>query len=160
MVVVTGVERLLRLRLAYYSLGDPNSSNFGTRQPLLAKNDILYRFLNAKTSMRFDSSFSMQNKKGTLMSTFSVLVGVTGVEPAASTSQMWRATSCATPRSMQFSPALVLYNIFLCLSTYFFIYFYKIIKIYYIFILKSYFAYFRSVFPLLIIVDKHFNMFA
>ena len=31
-----------------------------------------------------------------------ILVGVTGVEPAASTSQMWRATSCATPRSMLF----------------------------------------------------------
>ncbi len=30
------------------------------------------------------------------------LVGVTGFEPAASTSQMSRATNCATPRNMKF----------------------------------------------------------
>ena len=31
LVAEEGLERLLRLRLAYYSLGDPNSANFGTR---------------------------------------------------------------------------------------------------------------------------------
>ena len=110
---MTGVERLLRLCLAYYSLGDPNPADFGTRQPLLAKNDSLNHFLNAKTSMRFDSSFSMHNKKGTLKGTFSAVVGVTGVEPAASTSQMWRATSCATPRSMYFFVSLDSINYFI-----------------------------------------------
>ena len=30
------------------------------------------------------------------------LVGVTGFEPAASTSQMSRATNCATPRFIEF----------------------------------------------------------
>ena len=30
------------------------------------------------------------------------LVGVTGFEPAASTSQMSRATNCATPRNIKF----------------------------------------------------------
>ena len=64
---------------------------------LFAKNDIPYRFLNAQT-YRFDSSFSMHNKKGTLKGTFSALVEMTGVEPAASTSRTWRATICATSR--------------------------------------------------------------
>ena len=81
-------------------------TNFGTRQPLLPKNDILYHFLNGKTSTRFDFSFSMHNKKGTLKGTFSAVVGVTGVEPAASCSQSKRATICATPRSMYFFVSL------------------------------------------------------
>ena len=113
MVGVTGVDSLLRLRLAYYSLDDRNSANFSTRQPLFAKNVSPKHFLNAKTSMRFDSSFSMHNKKGTLKGTFSAVVGVTGVEPAASTSQMWRATSCATPRSMYFFVSLDSINYFI-----------------------------------------------
>ena len=70
---------------------------WGIRIVLLAKNNILYRFLNAQT-YRFDSSFSMHNKKGTLKGTFSAVVEMTGVEPAASTSRTWRATICATSR--------------------------------------------------------------
>ena len=31
-----------------------------------------------------------------------ILVGVTGFEPAASTSQMSRATNCATPRNIRY----------------------------------------------------------
>ena len=60
---MTGVERLLRLCLAYYSLGDPNPTDFGTRQSLFAKNVSPKHFLNAQTFVRFDSSFSMHNKK-------------------------------------------------------------------------------------------------
>ena len=78
---------------------------WGIRIVLFAKNDIPYRFLNAQT-YRFDSSY--QNKKiavSTEVKT-AILVGVTGVEPAASTSQMWRATSCATPRSIYFFVSL------------------------------------------------------
>ena len=62
-VGVTGVERLLRLCLAYYSLDDPNPTDFGTRQSLFAKNVSPKHFLNARTFVRFDSSFSMHNKK-------------------------------------------------------------------------------------------------
>lgn len=32
---------------------------------------------------------------------FHIMVGVTGFEPAASTSQMSRATNCATPRKLK-----------------------------------------------------------
>ena len=79
---------------------------WGIRIVLFAKNDIPYRFLNAQT-YRFDSLLS--NTKKIAVSTnveTAILVGVTGVEPAASTSQMWRATSCATPRSMYFFVSL------------------------------------------------------
>ncbi len=38
-----------RLRLAYYSLGDPNPVDFGTRLTLLAKNSPPDCFLNAQT---------------------------------------------------------------------------------------------------------------
>ena len=70
---------------------------WGIRIVLLAKNNPLDCFLNAQT-YRFDSSFSMHNKKGTLKGTFSAVVEMTGVEPAASTSRTWRATICATSR--------------------------------------------------------------
>ena len=78
---------------------------WGIRIVLFAKNNPLDCFLNTQT-YRFDSSY--QNKKiavSTEVKT-AILVGVTGVEPAASTSQMWRATSCATPRSMYFFVSL------------------------------------------------------
>ena len=44
-----GTGRLRRLRLAYYPLGDPNPTDFGTRLPLLAKNSPPDCFLNAQT---------------------------------------------------------------------------------------------------------------
>ena len=85
---------------------------WGIRIVLFAKNNPLDCFFNAQT-YRFDSSFSMHNKKGTLKGTFSAVVGVTGVEPAASCSQSKRATICATPRSMYFfvSPDSIYYFI-------------------------------------------------
>ena len=44
LAAVKGFDRLLWLRLADLPLGDPNSSNFGTRLPLSAKNNSLNCF--------------------------------------------------------------------------------------------------------------------
>ena len=81
-------------------------TNFGTRQPLFAKNNPPDCFLNAQT---FSGSTLLPIKQKIAVSTnveTAILVGVTGVEPAASTSQMWRATSCATPRTVHFFVSL------------------------------------------------------
>ena len=80
---------------------------------LFAKNNPPDCFFNAQT-YRFDSLLSNTKKIAvpTNVET-AILVGVTGVEPAASTSQMWRATSCATPRSMYFFVSLDSINYFI-----------------------------------------------
>ena len=61
LVAEEGLDRMLRLRLAYCSLGDPISLKFGTRQPSLPKNDSLNHFLNGKT--QGFKSFVLHNKK-------------------------------------------------------------------------------------------------
>lgn len=65
------------------------------------------RLLQTKKSPRKEMTSLYQR-----MLTF--LVGVTGFEPAASTSQMSRATNCATPR---FYVTMILYHSSVCLST-------------------------------------------
>ena len=71
---MTGVDSLLRLRLAYYTLGI-NASR------LLAKNDILYRFLNAKTFTGSNPLQSNKNNSPNLKVRTVILAGVAGFEP-------------------------------------------------------------------------------
>ena len=76
LVTRTGIERLLRLRLAYYTLGI-NASR------LLAKNNSPNCFLNAKT-LSGSIPFSMnraKRKKSTRCVLFFFLVTRTGIEP-------------------------------------------------------------------------------
>ena len=66
-----GTGRLRRLRLAYYPLGDPNPTDFGTRLPLLAKNSPLDCFLNAQTlSGSSPSKFLHKNDRNPSSSDF------------------------------------------------------------------------------------------
>ena len=84
----------------------------GIRIVLFAKNNPLDCFLNAQT-YRFDSLLS--NTKKTAVSTeveTAVLVEMTGVEPAASTSRTWRATICATSRYF----IVILYSVLVVFS--------------------------------------------
>ena len=71
---------------------------WGIRIVLFAKNSPPDCFLDAQTFTGSTPHFQCTPKKGTFWAPFSVVVGVTGVEPAASCSQSKRATICATPR--------------------------------------------------------------
>ena len=92
-----------RSRNCYFGRDDrsriiDSQCEWGIRIVLFAKNNPLDCFLNAQT-YRFDSLLS--NTKKTAVSTeveTAILVEMTGVEPAASTSRTWRATICATSR--------------------------------------------------------------
>ena len=63
-------------------------------------------------SLSLQPPIGIKNRKATKLCGFradesAILVGVTGFEPAASTSQTSRATNCATPRSVIFIRFLV-----------------------------------------------------
>ncbi len=75
-----GTGRLLRLRLAYYPLGDPNPADFGTRLPLLAKNSPPDCFLNAQTLSGSSPVKIITKKQSPHSCVNSVLVRETGLE--------------------------------------------------------------------------------
>ena len=74
--------------------------NFGTRQPLCAKNNSPNCFLNAQTFTGSSPYFKQKNWEPAKANS-QFLVGVTGLEPAASWPPVKRAPSCATPRYYQ-----------------------------------------------------------
>ena len=90
-----------RMHLASQSamFGDPNAKHFGTRLHITRLKTIINRFKTARAFLRFKSFSTNKNKSHTMYDSC-FLVGVTGFEPATSSSRTMRATKLRyTPKT-------------------------------------------------------------